>query len=602
MTMRIVALRTLGFSTVALAYACSSSDSGGNNVTCGPGTSLDAGVCYANATTVDASLPPATDAGPTDDATTTVDSGPTKPAATAPTFAGITSLAPSSATGLQVTWAPATDAVTAPEKIVYNIYVATSAGAENFSAPTATAPPGSTSFVLNGLSANATYAVVVRAVNEAKLEDKNVIEKSAKAQADTHVPTFVGLKSVVAAPDSSATLSWDAATDDLTPAPGITYLVFAATAAGAENTNVPSYVSLPGATSMTLKGLANPGGTYFFVVRAQDAAGNQDANKVEVSGKAGLDTTPPVFGGCTAATVKDASSVTVAWSLATDDSTPAAQIAYDVFASKTAGQEDFTSPAATFIGVGLGVVGGLSPTTQYFFVCRAKDASNNADPNKSERSATTLSDSTPPTFAGLTSVNNITSSNVDLNWAAASDDQTPVAEIVYDVYESTSAGAENFAVPPKVSSLPGATSITISGLQPATKRYWVVRARDKAGNVDHNTVEMSAMTHVSFALNVQPIFDQHCAVVGCHVPGTPPEGQILSAGFAYSNIVNVQSQEVTTLKRVTPGDLSTSYLYMKISGTQSQGDIMPPSTTTDLLPEADKNAIMSWITEGALNN
>ena len=601
MIMRIVARRVLGISTAALACACSSSDSSGNNVTCGPGTSLDAGVCYAAAapiatTAPTSTTPPATDAG------APPDSGPVKPVATAPTFAGITSLAPSSTTGLQVTWSPATDAVTAPEKIVYNIYVATAAGAENFSAPTATAPPGSTSFVLNGLSANGTYAVVVRAVNEAKLEDKNTAEKSAKAQADAHAPTFNGLKTAVSAPDSSMTLTWDAATDDLTPAPGVTYLVYAATTAGAENTNVPSYVSLPGATSMTLKGLPKPGGTYFFVVHAQDAAGNQDANKTEVAGKAGLDTKPPVFGGCTAATVKDASSVTVAWTPATDDSTPQAQIAYDVFATKTAGQEDFTSPAMTFTGAALGVVTGLSPATQYFFVCRAKDVSNNSDTNKSERSATTLSDSSPPTFAGVSSITNITANNVDLNWAAAVDDQTDAAEIVYDVYEGTSAGSENFGVPPKVTSAPGATSITLTNLQPATTLYWVVRARDKAGNEDTNTAEMSAMTHVSFSLNVQPILTQHCAVVGCHVPGNPPLGQILSAGFAYSNIVNVQSQEVPTIKRVAPSDLSSSYLYKKIEGAQTVGEIMPPPSTNDVLQASDKNIIMSWITEGALNN
>ena len=129
-----------------------------------------------------------------------------------------------------------------------------------------------------------------------------------------------------------------------------------------------------------------------------------------------------------------------------------------------------------------------------------------------------------------------------------------------------------------------------------------MRARDKAGNEDKNTSEMSAMTHVSFSLNVQPIFTQHCAVVGCHVPGNPPLGQILSAGFAYSNIVNVQSQESPLLKRVAPSDLSKSYLYMKIQGAQTVGEIMPPPSTNDVLPAGDKNIIMSWITEGALNN
>ena len=126
-----------------------------------------------------------------------------------------------------------------------------------------------------------------------------------------------------------------------------------------------------------------------------------------------------------------------------------------------------------------------------------------------------------------------------------------------------------------------------------------MRARDKAGNVDTNAIEASAMTHVSFSLNVQPIFDQHCALTGCHVPGNPQAGQILSAGFSYSNIVNVQSQESPSMKRIAPGDLANSYLYQKIEGVAG---IMPPPSTTDSLLESDKNVIMSWILEGALNN
>jgi hypothetical protein len=591
---RFRAVSLTGLASLVGPLACSSSDAG-NNVTCGPGTSLDAGVCYANG-----SAPPAA-TGSNNDAGEVPASGSVTPTATAPTFAGITSVAPASATGLQVTWSAATDAVTPAERIKYNIYLATSAGAENFSAPTATAPPGATSYVLNGLTTDTTYAVVVRAVNEAKLEDKNTAEKSGKAQADSHSPTFNGLKAAATAPDSAVTLSWDTAQDDLTPAAGITYLIYMAATAGGENTNVPSYISPPGATTMTIASLPRPNTAYFFVVRAQDAAGNQDANKNEIPGKSGLDSRAPLFAGCTSAIVKDASSVTVAWSPAKDDSTPEAQIAYDVFASKTPGQEDFTSPAATFTGAPLGVVTGLSQSTTYYFVCRAKDISNNEDTNKSERSATTLSDSTPPTFTGVTSVTNVTANNVDLNWTAATDDQTAQADIVYDVYESTASKGENFTAPAKVSSAAGATSVTLTNLPPSTTLYWVVRARDKAGNVDKNEHEVSARTHTSFALNVQPIFTQHCAVTGCHVPGNPPLGQVLSAGFAYSNIVNVPSQEAPSLKRVAPGDLANSYLFKKISGTQTVGEIMPPPSTNDVL-DTEKTIIMNWISEGALNN
>ncbi len=228
--------------------------------------------------------------------------------------------------------------------------------------------------------------------------------------------------------------------------------------------------------------------------------------------------------------------------------------------------------------------------------------SGNEDDNTSQRSASTPVDTTPPTFAGLATITGITATSVQLGWVAAADPQTPTAQIVYDVFQATSPGGEVFTSAPTATSTPGATSITMSNLQPSSTLYWVVRARDLAGNEDTNTVELSAVTGVSFSENVQPIFTQHCAVVGCHVPGNPPEGQVLAAGFAYSNIVNVPSMEVPSDFRVDPGNPAQSYLYLKITAQQSVGSYMPPASTNDVLSGADKSTIMNWITQGALNN
>lgn len=178
------------------------------------------------------------------------------------------------------------------------------------------------------------------------------------------------------------------------------------------------------------------------------------------------------------------------------------------------------------------------------------------------------------------------------------------------MFQATSAGGEVFTaagdagtqIAPTVTSMPGATSITLSGLPPSSSLYWVVRARDLAGNEDTNTVELSATTGISFAEDVQPIFNVHCAVVGCHVPGTPPLGQVLAAGFAYSNVVNVSSKEVPSDLRVDPGSAPDSYLYLKITAQQSVGSYMPPATTNDVLSPTDIATIRDWITEGALNN
>jgi hypothetical protein len=593
-----IRFRHLGLLALTAGFvACGSDDDkkAAPGFTCGDGTHADGTTCVASPSNVG----PGGNDGGTPEGAAPDGAIPGTP----PTFAGVTSVAPAGTTSLQITWNAAQDAVSSADKISYNIYIATSAGAQNFSTPTATAPPGSTSLLLNTVTANTTYYVVVRAVNEAKLEDKNTAEQNAKAQADSTVPTFAGATGAEAAPGSSLKVSWTAATDDLTPGPGMTYLVYLSQSSGGQDLSGPSYVSDVGATSIVIKALTKPDTTYYAVVRARDAAGNLDTNVVEVSGKTGTDTAAPTFAGCTSATTKDAASVTLSWNAATDDTTPGTEIVYDVFASKTAGGQDFTTPTASFTNATLGVVAGLSQASQYYFVCRARDLSGNSDQNKSERTATTLADGDPPTFAGATGISNITSTSVQLNWAAGSDTQTPTGEIVYDVYQASSSGGQAFTGAPVASSDPGASSVTVSDLTPATQYYFVVRARDKAGNHDTNVIEKNAVTKVSFLQNVAPIFLAHCAVSGCHVPGTPPYGLVLiPAPVAYANLYNVTVGEAPAYKRVVPSDPTNSYLWKKINPSPPVGEQMPPAVAADTLSASEKTIIQSWIQQGAEQN
>jgi hypothetical protein len=109
------------------------------------------------------------------------------------------------------------------------------------------------------------------------------------------VPTFAGLISAVACPSpqpvtslvapqaTKYTLTWSAATDPVTPSSQIVYEIFVANAPGAEDYAAPTYQTSPGATSYVTPSVAR-GGTEYFVVRARNAAGNEDANKVERQG------------------------------------------------------------------------------------------------------------------------------------------------------------------------------------------------------------------------------------------------------------------------------------------------------------------------------
>jgi len=105
-------------------------------------------------------------------------------------------------------------------------------------------------------------------------------------------------------------------------------------------------------------------------------------------------------------------------------------------------------------------------------------------------------DQIPPTFAGLVSATTCVpgpvgggrTTNYTLRWDPATDNVTPSRRIVYDVYQATEPGGEDLTTP-TYSTAPGATSFATPPLPTDKLFYFVVRARDKAGNSDSNTVE-----------------------------------------------------------------------------------------------------------------
>jgi hypothetical protein len=98
---------------------------------------------------------------------------------------------------------------------------------------------------------------------------------------DTIPPTFAGLQTCdPGALDGEIDLGWNPATDIHTP---ITYNIYQATASGGQNFDVPTFST--SSTSHTVSGLVN-GNTYYYVVRAEDAYGNEDDNTVERSATA----------------------------------------------------------------------------------------------------------------------------------------------------------------------------------------------------------------------------------------------------------------------------------------------------------------------------
>ena len=107
-----------------------------------------------------------------------------------------------------------------------------------------------------------------------------VLEYSTGGQTDEEPPSFAGIVAASNNEDNSATLSWQAASDNFTPANRIRYRAFV----GLTNIdfNDPAATSEAGATSMRVPYLL-PGETYFFAIRAIDSSGNEDDNTAEQS-------------------------------------------------------------------------------------------------------------------------------------------------------------------------------------------------------------------------------------------------------------------------------------------------------------------------------
>lgn len=95
---------------------------------------------------------------------------------------------------------------------------------------------------------------------------------------------------------------------------------------------------------------------------------------------------------------------------------------------------------------------------------------------------------------------------------------------------------------------------------------------------------------VSFSKDIQPVFDTHCNMAGCH-SGTNPKGNLnLEATVAYSQLWRTKSGYIDTLHP------KFSVLYASMNATSNP---MPPSGKLD---ECTLSLILQWIEQKAKNN
>ncbi len=413
----------------------------------------------------------------------------------APVFDGVTLVTPVGMDSLDIEWNPATDNISAADEISYRIYLSTEPGGQDFSTPDLSTEPGQTSASIDGLTDGTAYYVVVRAVDEFDNEDTNVRERVGTV-GNLSAPDFGGILFAEGTGPDTVQVTWNAATDAETPSDQIVYNIYTAASDGGQDYFMPIATTEPGATEFTLTGLDDYT-SYWVAVRAMDSGGREDDNTKNIEALT-LDGTAPDFGGVTFVTPAG-DGVLLEWTAANDNADNGADLVYNVYQASSSGGQDFTNPVATSVAGAFGVtLDGLDLSTDYYFVVRAQDTAGNEDDNSIEISATTgaISDETPPEFFGVILAQGTGSNSVQLSWDPASDDDTPEGGIVYDIYVSDTPGGQDFGAAPAMSTGPGVTTVAVEPLAPQADHYFVVRARDIAGNQDSNTTEAGATTLV----------------------------------------------------------------------------------------------------------
>lgn len=180
-------------------------------------------------------------------------------------------------------------------------------------------------------------------------------------------------------------------------------------------------------------------------------------------------------------------------------------------------------------------------------------------------------------FAGLDSAE-IVSDDIVLKWTAASD----ASPVYYDIYEATTAGGQNFSSASystenagfasncSVNNITKEVSCTIGGKDITSFYFYVVRARDKAGNAESNTTEMRAGKAVTVKLaSLPPSVVQFSLTATGTNPGTYPLtvnsidrtafSPALQSGDTYSvKITSMPAGYVCAIEQVQYGTVADS--------------------------------------------
>ena len=171
---------------------------------------------------------------------------------------------------LNLKWTAATDNKTIAEKLRYQVLYNVKGSSE---VKTSEVKENMLALSLTGLTEKTTYVVKVKVMDEAgNTAEYQAKEVTTPAEPDTQAPTPAAISDRITVTDQTATLSWEAATDNKTSFEGLRYQVFWKVNGSTEVKN--SGAPKAGMFNYVIKELT-PSTTYTVWVEVLDKAGNK---------------------------------------------------------------------------------------------------------------------------------------------------------------------------------------------------------------------------------------------------------------------------------------------------------------------------------------
>ncbi|MCB1659845.1 MAG: DUF1566 domain-containing protein, partial [Pseudomonadales bacterium] len=251
-------------------------------------------------------------------------------------------------------------------------------------------------------------------------------------------PSNVAFNSVTALNATTIETAWSLAKDDKTIASTMRYQVHLSESANFSPSSTTLKFEQRGGLTTQLTDL-KASTTYFvkLVVIDEDNAQTVSVEKSVTTPAVAVTNQAPnnvLLGNVTAASQ---TAVNVAWTAASDDTTPANQLTYEVHLAEGG---DFSPSASTLKFSGKNVLStqltGLKAATSYSVKLVVVDAQG-AKTVSSSKSVTTPAVNVvnqAPTNVMLSSVTAASQTMLDVAWIAASDDTTPANQLTYEVH------------------------------------------------------------------------------------------------------------------------------------------------------------------------